>query len=635
MNIIISLGGYGKRFKENGYIDDKPFIKVLGKEMILCVIDSLILRNNDNIYIMCGEHIDYNRLKDILNTRKINIINLDKKTDGCAEAVYIGLSKIKNINKKTIVIDCDTFYNIDILKKFDDYSNNASFCFIDNNDSPIYSYIKIKNDIIIDITEKQKISNFANVGCYCFNNGEVLKYYCKEIIDKNIRYNNEYYMSCVMKEMIDNKHIFNPIVIDKNDFVCVGTPEQLKTYCLNNKASKLRICFDLDNTLVTYPQILGDYETVSPITENIEYLKYLKSLGHEIIINTARRMKTHNGNIGKIIKDIGEVTINSLKKFNIPYDELYFGKPFADFYIDDKAINTYNSLEKGIGIYREKDNSSFVKERPFNKITHTSMEIIVKKGRIDEISGEIYWYKNIPEGLSYLFPLLINHSDDSYTLEKINGTTLSHLYVDELLTEDIFLSFLNNISIIHNFPLSDFSNSFETLNIYENYSKKIKDRYNNYDYSSYKNHDSIYNSLINYFEKYESNDLGIKKIIHGDAVFTNCILKEQQDKFGEYNFKFIDMRGRLGNIKSIFGDVLYDYGKIYQSLIGYDEILLGKKVNDKYRNNLIKIFIDYVKNIFDNDAIDKIIMIANSLLFTLIPLHNNEKCKDYFNLICL
>jgi hypothetical protein len=50
-------------------------------------------------------------------------------------------------------------------------------------------------------------------------------------------------------------------------------------------------------------------------------------------------MKTHNGNIGKINADIGKITFDTLEKFNIPYDEIYFGKPHADFYIDDLAIN--------------------------------------------------------------------------------------------------------------------------------------------------------------------------------------------------------------------------------------------------------------------------------------------------------
>ena len=43
-------------------------------------------------------------------------------------------------------------------------------------------------------------------------------------------------------------------------------------------------------------------------------------------------MKTHNGNVGKILCDIGKITFNTLEKFNIPFDEIYFGKPYADVY---------------------------------------------------------------------------------------------------------------------------------------------------------------------------------------------------------------------------------------------------------------------------------------------------------------
>jgi len=64
---------------------------------------------------------------------------------------------------------------------------------------------------------------------------------------------------------------------------------------------KQRYCFDLDNTLVTFPTIPGDYSSVLPIQQNIDMLNYLKKLGHEIIIYTARRMKTHKGFIIIII----------------------------------------------------------------------------------------------------------------------------------------------------------------------------------------------------------------------------------------------------------------------------------------------------------------------------------------------
>ena len=91
------------------------------------------------------------------------------------------------------------------------------------------------------------------------------------------------------------------------------------------------MCFDLSNTLVTYPTINGDYPTAKPIERNISLLKYLKSVGNNIIIYTARRTKTHNWNIGKINSDSGKITFEALYNFNIPYGEIYFGKPHADF----------------------------------------------------------------------------------------------------------------------------------------------------------------------------------------------------------------------------------------------------------------------------------------------------------------
>ena len=72
-------------------------------------------------------------------------------------------------------------------------------------------------------------------------------------------------------------------------------------------------------------------------------------LRHYIIIQTARRMKTHRGNVGAIISDIGYITLETLKKFNIPYHELLFGKPYADIYVDDLAVHALIDTAKEIG----------------------------------------------------------------------------------------------------------------------------------------------------------------------------------------------------------------------------------------------------------------------------------------------
>lgn len=624
MNIIIPLGGLGERFKKEGYNDPKPLIKILGKEMILYVIENLNLNIEDKVHIIYDPDLDKKGFSDVLNRckKKINYIKLHKQTEGAVETILIGLNTLNNndLTKKCMLLDCDTFYTADIASIYRYQKENAVFAFIDNQDKPIYSYINFDNDKLInEIKEKQKISNYANSGCYCFKDGYILKQYCEKIMQDNIRQNGEYYTSCVIDKMIKDGHKFHANIINHEDFHCVGTPLQLKLYCINNikEGHKLRICFDLDSTLVTDPVETGDYCTVQPINKNIEFLRFLKSLGHEIIIYTARRMKTHQGNVGKLMKDIGKITLDTLDKFDIPYDEIYFGKPFADYYIDDKAINVYSDLEKEFGIYTSK-----ISERSFNQISTTNMEVIVKKGRMDKLKGEIHWYKNIPKTITELFPSFIKEEHDGYIIEKINGISLSHAYLKGSLNNDLLLNYLINIDKIHKS-----CNQKEDINIYENYSSKIKERYLSYDYSKFKNHEQVYNKLLEYFDQYEKEDDGIYGVVHGDPVFSNVLITRDS------TFKFIDMRGKIGDKCTIYGDILYDYAKIYQSLIGYDEILLDKQVNVDYKNKLINCFDNFIINKYDKSVIPKIKMICNSLLFTLIPLHDNDKCYAYYDLI--
>jgi len=97
--------------------------------------------------------------------------------------------------------------------------------------------------------------------------------------------------------------------------------------------------------------------------------------------------------------------------------------------------------------------------------------------------------------------------------------------------------------------------------------------------------------------------------------------------------KFIDMRGKLGDELTIYGDNLYDWAKLYQSLIGYDKILLNKEVSEKYEKNMMNVFETYFIELYSKKDLNNVKLITKSLLFSLIPLHNNEKCGQYFNLI--
>ena len=62
-------------------------------------------------------------------------------------------------------------------------------------------------------------------------------------------------------------------------------------------------------------------------------------------------MRTHGAIVGAVVADVGAVTIQSLQDAGIEYDELHFGKPWAQFYIDDCGVNAYADLEKELGYY--------------------------------------------------------------------------------------------------------------------------------------------------------------------------------------------------------------------------------------------------------------------------------------------
>jgi len=629
MIIIIPIGGIGQRFKEHGHTKPKALINIYGKPIISYLLDNLNTKKIDYIFIPYNKEYKRFRFEDFLIKTypnvKFKFFCLEHNTRGAAETINVG---INNINEEkdlpVMCLDSDNFYTCDILSRWN--GENCIFSFESLNENPIYSYVmKNGDDEILDIKEKEKISNNACTGAYGFKSLRELKKYTSKIIEENITQKSEFYTSGVIKEMMRDGHVFKNKTMSSSDYVCLGTPLQAKIFYNNfpRKHSitdeivitKKRFCFDLDNTLVTYPIINGDYASVKPIEQNINFLKYLKRFGNTIIIYTARRMKTHNGNIGKINSDIGKITFETLDKFNIPYDEIYFGKPYADFYIDDLAINCFDNLEKELGYYNNE-----IEPRHFHSIENGSINTIIKKGHLN---GEKYYYENVPKPLKDLFPLYISGTNATIEIEKIIGITVTDLYLTKLLNENTLVHILNSVNRIHDCEM----NSDDDIDLYANYCSKLITRYNNFDYSLFENSQIVYESILAKLQDYEKNDKGVKKIIHGDPVFTNIIINE----YGK--IKFIDMRGKVGDKLTIQGDWLYDWAKIYQSIIGYDEILLSKSIDDEYKERTIDIFKDYFINMFSEGAFNNLKVITKSLIFTLIPLHDNANCIKYYNLL--
>lgn len=101
------------------------------------------------------------------------------------------------------------------------------------------------------------------------------------------------------------------------------------------------IVMDIDGTLCKIKEKNQNYIDIEPKYEVLDKLREYKKNGFYIILYTARQMRTYRANLGKINANTGKEMFEWLEKFDIPYDEIYFGKPWCGkggFYVDDKAV---------------------------------------------------------------------------------------------------------------------------------------------------------------------------------------------------------------------------------------------------------------------------------------------------------
>ena len=234
MNIIIPIGGTGERFSSENFTLPKPLIPVLGKPMIHRLISSLSITSSDTVRIIYNATLKRYNFEDLIRfwfpDLNISFVSLPKQTKGPSETLQYGLS---DLTGECLLLDCDTFYDEDILELYRNTTNkNCIFYFNSTDPNPIYSYIRLENDKVVDIAEKKKISDNANVGAYGFASVD----YLLELCDSH----TPTYISALYHTMIRTDE--NIVAQEISKFHCVGTPIQLKSYCnrficFNNKLS--------------------------------------------------------------------------------------------------------------------------------------------------------------------------------------------------------------------------------------------------------------------------------------------------------------------------------------------------------------------------------------------------------------
>jgi len=231
MNVLIPMAGAGTRFANAGYTFPKPLIEVNGKPMIQVVVENLNIQANYT-FIVQKEHYEKYNLQYLLNliAPNCNIVQVDGLTEGAACTTLLAKEFIDN-DAPLVMANSDQFVEWN--------SNECLYAFnADGIDGgivsfkathPKWSYAKVGDDgFVSEVAEKKPISNNATVGIYFWKKGSDYVKYAEQMISKNIRTNNEFYVCPVFNEAIlDDKKIR---IKEIERMWGIGTPEDLNYF---------------------------------------------------------------------------------------------------------------------------------------------------------------------------------------------------------------------------------------------------------------------------------------------------------------------------------------------------------------------------------------------------------------------
>lgn len=235
MNIVIPMAGLGSRFTKAGYEKPKPFIDVLGSPMIVRVLENLACENAKFILIARKEHLQKESVlvDEIKKDFNAEFIEIDKLTEGTACTVLFARKLINN-DTPLLIANSDQIVDININDFIKDCKrrnlDGSILTFVDKEKNPKWSFARLENDLVVEVKEKEVISEFATVGIYLFSKGKIFVENALDMIINNDRVNNEFYTAPAYNYAIKNGAKIGIYNIDFSAMHGIGTPEDLEKY---------------------------------------------------------------------------------------------------------------------------------------------------------------------------------------------------------------------------------------------------------------------------------------------------------------------------------------------------------------------------------------------------------------------
>ena len=240
MNVLIPMAGAGSRFQKAGYTFPKPLIEVNGKPMIQVVVENLNI-DAKHIFVVQKEHYEKYNLKHLLSliSPGCEVVQVDGMTEGAACTTLLAKEYINN-DEPLVYANSDQFLEWDsnefMYSMEADEVDGGMLTFTATH--PKWSFAKLdENGFVSEVAEKKPISDIATTGIYYWKKGSDYVKYAEQMIEKDVRVNNEFYVCPVFNEAIQDDKKIRTFHMEKGMWG-LGTPEDLENYYKFYKGDK-------------------------------------------------------------------------------------------------------------------------------------------------------------------------------------------------------------------------------------------------------------------------------------------------------------------------------------------------------------------------------------------------------------
>lgn len=233
LNVLIPMAGLGSRFKEEGYSSPKPLIDVHGKPMIQVVVENLGIIANYIFVVQKEDSKRYNmrQILQAITPGNLTILEIDGQTEGTAVSALMAENLI-DVDQPLLIVNSDQFLEWDSLSALYSFQRkevDVGILTFESSD-PKWSYV-LKNPetkMVERVEEKNPISKEATCGVYYWSSGRSFVRSAKEMILKNLRVNDEFYIAPSINELISEGA--KVVTFEVERMWGLGTPQDLRYF---------------------------------------------------------------------------------------------------------------------------------------------------------------------------------------------------------------------------------------------------------------------------------------------------------------------------------------------------------------------------------------------------------------------